>query len=59
MDKLVEIKQKVERKSNRSILTFLVFLAISTGAWFLVKLSENYTNQKVFRFQFAEVPGVQ
>ena len=59
MDKLVEIKQKVERKSNRSILTFLVFLAISTGAWFLVKLSENYTTQTVFRLQFAEVPADQ
>lgn len=59
MDKLAEIKQKVERKSNRSILTFLVFLAISTGAWFLVKLSENYTTQTVFRLQFAEVPADQ
>ena len=59
MDKLVEIKQKVERKSNSSILTFLVFLAISTGAWFLVKLSENYTTQTVFRLQFAEVPADQ
>ena len=59
MDKLVEIKQKVERKSNRSILTFLVFLAISTGAWFLVKLSENYTTQTVFRLQFTEVPADQ
>lgn len=59
MDKLVEIKQKVEQKSNRSILTFLVFLAISTGAWFLVKLSENYTTQTVFRLQFAEVPADQ
>ena len=59
MDKLAEIKQKVGRKSNRSILIFLVFLAISTGAWFLVKLSENYTTQTVFRLQFAEVPADQ
>lgn len=57
MDKLAEIKQKVGRKSNRSILIFLVFLAISTGAWFLVKLSENYVTQASYRVLIVEAPA--
>ena len=59
MDKLIEIKQKVERKNKRSAFTFLVFLAISTAAWFLVKLSEEYTTQTDFRVQLTEVPADQ
>ncbi len=58
-EELKHIKEKVERKSKRSALTFLVFLAISTGAWFLVKLSENYTTQTTFRLQFTDVPADQ
>lgn len=42
---------------NRSIPTFLVFLAISTAAWFLVKLSENYVTQTTFRVHFEDVPA--
>ena len=57
MDNLAEIKQKVGRKSNRSILIFLVFLAISTGAWFLVKLSENYVTQASYRVLIVEAPA--
>ena len=57
MDKLAEIKQKVGRKSNRSILILLVFLAISTGAWFLVKLSENYVTQASYRVLIVEAPA--
>lgn len=41
---------------NRSVLTFLIFLAISTAAWFLVKLSENYVTQTVCRVHFEDVP---
>lgn len=48
---------KMERKNQRSVLTFLVFLAISTGAWFLVKLSEDYSTQTTFRLQLTEVPA--
>ena len=48
---------KTERKNKRSVLTFLVFLTISTAAWFLVKLSEDYTTQTTFRVQFSEVPA--
>ena len=50
-------KPKTERKNRRSVLTFLVFLALSTAAWFLVKLSENYATQATFRLQFTEVPA--
>lgn len=57
MDKLDDIKQKVERKNKSSILTFLIFLIISTAAWFLVKLSENYVTQTTFRLQFTDVPA--
>ena len=42
---------------NRSVLTFLIFLAISTAAWFLVKLSENYVTQTVCRVHFEDVPA--
>ena len=59
MSQLDNIKQKVERKNRGSAFTFLIFLAISTSAWFLVKLSENYTTQTAFRLQFAEVPADQ
>lgn len=54
MERIIE---KAERKNDRSVLTFLVFLAISTAAWFLVKLSENYTTQTSFRLVFDEVPA--
>ena len=47
---------KSERKDKRSVLTFLVFLAISTLLWLLVKLSETYNTQTSFRIQFEEVP---
>ena len=56
-DELNRIKQKVERKNKRSIFTFLIFLVISTAAWFLVKLSENYVTQTTFRLQLEEVPA--
>ena len=57
MSPLENIKHKAERKDKRSVLTFLVFLAISTGAWLLVKLSEDYTTQTTFKVQFEEVPA--
>ena len=57
MNQLDTIKQKTERQNKRSALTFLIFLALSTAAWFLVKLSENYTTQTTFRLQFEEVPA--
>lgn len=58
-DELNNIKQKVERTNKHSAFTFLVFLVISTAAWFLVKLSENYTTQTAFRLQLADAPADQ
>ncbi len=58
-DELNNIKQKVERTNKHSAFTFLVFLVISTAAWFLVKLSEDYTAQSSFRLQLAEAPADQ
>ncbi len=57
MDKFENIKQKVGQKNKSSIFTFLVFLVISTAAWLMVKLSEEYTTQAVFRVQLSEVPA--
>lgn len=56
-DELNRIKQKVERTNKHSAFTFLVFLAISTAAWFLVKLSEDYVTQTSFRLQMEEMPA--
>lgn len=58
-DELNRIKEKVERANKHSAFTFLVFLLISTAAWFLVKLSENYSTQTAFRLQLSEVPADQ
>ena len=44
-------------KDKHSIFTFLVFLVISTAAWFMVKLSEDYTTQVVFRLKIEDVPA--
>ena len=51
------INEKSERKNKRSVLTFLVFLAISTALWFLTKLSDDYSTQAIFSLQFEEVPA--
>ena len=57
MDKLDDIKQKMERTNKHSFFTFLVFLAISTAAWFLVKLSEDYVTQTTYRLLLVEAPA--
>ena len=57
MDKLDDIKEKVERTNKHSFFTFLVFLAISTAAWFLVKLSEDYVTQTSYRLLLVEAPA--
>lgn len=44
-------------KNKRPILTFLVFLILSTALWLLIKLSENYTTQTMFRVALSEVPA--
>ena len=59
MNNLDNIKQKSERKNQRSFFTFFIFLIISTAAWFLVKLSEDYSTQTLFRLQYADVPTDQ
>ena len=58
-DELNRIKQKVERTNKHSAFTFFVFLVISAAAWFLVKLSENYTTQTSFRLQLSDAPADQ
>ena len=57
MDSLDNIKQKVERTNKHSAFTFLIFLVLSTAAWFLVKLSEDYVTQTTFRVLIEDVPA--
>lgn len=44
-------------KDKHSIFTFLVFLVISAVLWLMVKLSEDYTTQVVFRLKIEDVPA--
>lgn len=43
--------------NDRPFFTFLIFVVISTAAWFVVKLSEDYTTQVQFRLCIEEVPA--
>lgn len=52
-----QVNEKAERKNQRSVLTFLVFLAISTVLWLLTKLSDDYSTQATYLLQFEEVPA--
>ena len=44
-------------KNKRPILTFLVFLILSTALWLLIKLSESYTTQTMFRVVLTDAPA--
>lgn len=57
VEEIKEIKKKVNRKLERSGLTFLVFLALSTLFWLLIKLSENYTTSTTYRLTLVESPA--
>ena len=52
-------KQKAERKNQGSVLTFLIFLTLSTAAWFLVKLSEDYSTQTSVAVNLVDGPADQ
>ena len=43
--------------NKRSFLTFLIFLALSTALWLLIKLSEEYNTQTTFLFRIEGVPA--
>ncbi len=42
---------------RKPFLTFLVFLALSTALWLLIKLSEQYDTQTTFRIRLEGVPA--
>lgn len=42
---------------DRSILTFLIFVVISTVLWLFVKLSEDYTTPVVYRVRIEQAPA--
>ena len=46
-----------DNKNKRSLLTFLVFLTLSSALWLLIKLSENYTTQTLFGVVLEDAPA--
>lgn len=55
MDK--EIEEIVKPVKKRELLTFLVFLVISSTLWLLIKLSKNYSTQTTFAVQYENAPA--
>lgn len=51
-----EITEEIGKKDKSKLLTFLVFLLISTALWFLIKLTKDYSAQTVFTVTYTEVP---
>lgn len=51
-----EITEEIGKKDRSKLLTFLVFLLISTALWFLIKLTKDYSSQTVFTVNYTEVP---
>ena len=51
-----EITGEIGKKDKAKLLTFLVFLLISTALWFLIKLTKDYSSQTVFTVTYTEVP---
>ncbi len=47
---------EVKRDRNK-VLTFLLFLIISTILWLLIKLTDNYTTQTEFLVHYTEIPA--
>lgn len=52
-----KVKEEITGKGRRKILTFLVFLLVSTVLWFLIKLTKNYTTQTSFIVVYSDVPA--
>ena len=51
-----QITEEIEKKDKTKLLTFLIFLLISTALWFLIKLTKDYSSQAVFTVIYSEVP---
>lgn len=51
-----EITEEIGKKDKAKLLTFLIFLLISTALWFLIKLTKDYSSQTVFVVTYTEVP---
>ena len=51
-----QITEEIEKKDKTKLLTFLIFLLISTALWFLIKLTKDYSSQTVFTVIYSEVP---
>ncbi len=56
MKPIDQITEEMEKKDKSKILTFLIFLLISTALWFLIKLTKDYSTQTVFNITYTEVP---
>lgn len=51
-----EITEEIGKKDRTKLLTFLIFLLISTALWFLIKLTKEYSSQTDFTVAYTEVP---
>ena len=56
MSPVEQIKEEVNKKDKSKLLTFLVFLVISSILWSLIKLTKEYTTQTVFTVSYSEIP---
>ena len=56
MSPVEQIKEEVEKKDKSKLLTFLVFLIISSLLWSLIKLTKEYTTQTAFTVSYSEIP---
>ncbi|MBR3709410.1 MAG: hypothetical protein IKM99_00430 [Bacteroidales bacterium] len=56
MKPVEEITGEIGKKDKAKLLTFLVFLLISTALWFLIKLTKDYSSQTVFTVTYSGVP---
>ena len=45
-----------ELKEDRNLFTFLIFLVLSTGFWFLNALQKDYTTTVEYPVEFTNIP---
>lgn len=56
MNPVEQIKDEVAKKDKSKLLTFLIFLIISTILWSLIKLTKEYTTQTTFTVSYSNIP---
>lgn len=56
MSPVDKVAEEIEQKDKSKLLTFLVFLLISSALWSLIKLTKDYSTQTVFTVTYTDVP---